>query len=284
VDIGWYALVASAKVRFINALNNNNTVDFGQVIFLSYLLCLVLLTRIAVTVVYIVYHLRSKRSYMLTKSAVVVWTTFAEAINYADITAKVCRNTAQFSGRMKVFDVSWLLHDAHLKHSLFLVASTLFVGWREDCPACRNLLHEFQRFAVQSYSTKLSQWKKTESDTTNREMQTFVSMMLVGFGEVMKFIKETSDVLLTLAELIAWGRWCIISVHKGDDVLSWWMREMAYQYHRVGLKTTDHRRTHHRPPPDERQTTTGQHKTHRRTHCRMRKIILFHFRRGSMLK
>ena len=34
-------------------------------------------------------------------------------------------------------------------------------------------------------------------------MQTFVSMMLVGFGEVMKFIKETSDVLLTLAELIA---------------------------------------------------------------------------------
>ena len=62
---------------------------------------------------------------MLTKSAVVVWTTFAEANNYADITAKVCRNTAQFPGRMKVFNVSRLLRDALRKH---LVALTLFVG------------------------------------------------------------------------------------------------------------------------------------------------------------
>jgi len=71
-----------------------------------------------------------------------------------------------------------------------------------------------------------------------------------------------------------------------------WMR--VHTYKPVGLKTADHRRPpettadhrrpHRRPPPDEPQTTTGQHRTHRRTHCRTRKIILFHFRRGSMLK
>ena len=58
-----------------------------------------------------------------------------------------------------------------------------------------------------------------------------------------------------------------------QSALMWWQNTGRSENPQT---TADHRRPHRRPPQD----STG----HTAEHCRTRKIILLHFRRGSMLK